>query len=57
MHCARVASELGERCSRCVSCHRCRHEHTFGVAVATLGLCLSGHGFGGMGMGFAGRGE
>jgi hypothetical protein len=39
-YCARATSELGERCSRCVSCHRYKHKHTCGVAVATLGLCL-----------------
>jgi hypothetical protein len=26
-------------------CHRCRHEHTYGVAVATACICLRGHEF------------
>jgi hypothetical protein len=44
-HCARVACELGERCSRCVSYYRCRQKHTCGVAVAIVGICLRGHEF------------
>jgi hypothetical protein len=44
-YCARVASELDERYSKCVFCHRCRHKHICGVVVATLGLCFRGHGF------------
>jgi hypothetical protein len=35
-------SELDERCSRNVSCHRCKHKHTCDVAVATFSLCLRG---------------
>jgi hypothetical protein len=45
MHCARVAGVLGERCSRCVFCYRCRHKHTCGVVVATGSICLRGRGF------------
>jgi hypothetical protein len=45
MHCARIAGELGERCSRCVSCYRCRHKHACGVAVTTAGICLRGREF------------
>jgi hypothetical protein len=45
MHCARIAGELGERCSRCVSCYRCRHKHACGVAVITAGICLRGREF------------
>jgi hypothetical protein len=44
-HCARVAGGLGERCSRCVFCYRCRHKHTCGVAVATASIYLRGCGF------------
>jgi hypothetical protein len=36
---------LGERCSRCVFCYRCRHKHTCGVVVATGSICLRGRGF------------
>jgi hypothetical protein len=45
MHCARVVGGLGERCSRCVFCYRCRHKHTCGVVVATASICLRGRGF------------
>jgi hypothetical protein len=34
-HCARVASGIRERCSRCFYCNKCRHKHTCGVVVAT----------------------
>jgi hypothetical protein len=36
---------LGERCSRCFFCHRCRHKHTCGVAVVTACICLRGREF------------
>jgi hypothetical protein len=44
-HCARVAVGFEERCSRCFSCHRCRHKHTCGLAVATACIGLRGCGF------------
>jgi hypothetical protein len=41
----RVACGLGDRYSRCFSCHKCRLKHTCGVAVATSRLGLRVHGF------------
>jgi hypothetical protein len=45
MHCVREAGGLGDRCSRCVFCYRCRHKHTYGVVVPTASICLRGFGF------------
>jgi hypothetical protein len=42
---SRISVILVERCSRCFSCHRCRHKDTCDVVVATVCICLRGRGF------------